>query len=329
MAGLDLNSVYEEMLSEKHRKRDITSSTPEVFSKSHPRSGLALDFYFEMFGLDPARVKGMPLKSIEALHDGLMFLFKKAKEDPLLRQRFRTFINTEFKKADEEIATGGSEDAAFRESLNYEEYIGNLYEAVAPARRFNYKRLEALGPNSYNDRAIFIPTLTSIDPALVELPLQQRKGILAFLKSLAVLAETSTTTRYILNRLIVLSDKEQDDNIVKEDVDQPAAAQPVLAKPADVPATQPAQSNQEAPAQEPAKEEKPSGKASELFKKLGLDFNSKTDQQKFAAAIVELCSNLPDAKLEPIKKLIKGETPAPAATTSAQPTLEQLKSMLA
>jgi hypothetical protein len=315
-----LKALYESQLEE--RKRDITSSTPAMFTKAHPRSAMSYDYYAEILGLSVERLKTLPLKAIEALHDGLVFLLSKMKEDPMLRQRFRKFINDEFKKAEEEEfdtdkLAGGL--GKMRESVEgHEEFVDALSEAVSAAKKFNYVKLQHVSDNNYRDKTVFIPTLMTIDETLLSLPPQQLKGILAFLKSLALQAENDIKIRYILNRLLVI-----DTN------DTPVA-----------------------PVRE-SKEVIKESKATDLFAKLGLDANNKDDKKKFVDNFIDLClSKLSGDNLAKFEKQLadkcgvtinenpQEQTPAeqapaaapanaPATAPAAQPatgtTMEQLK----
>jgi hypothetical protein len=312
-----LKALYESQLEE--RKRDITSSTPAMFTKAHPRSAMSYDYYAEILGLSVERLKTLPLKAIEALHDGLVFLLSKMKEDPMLRQRFRKFINDEFKKAEEqEFKTDGL--SPVRESVEgYEDFLEALSEGVTAAKKFNYVKLQHVSENNYRDKTVFIPTLMTIDETLLSLPPQQLKGILAFLKSLATQAEDDIKIRYILNRLLVIDTNDT----------------PVVA-----------------PVRE-SKEVIKESKATDLFAKLGLDANNKDDKKKFVDNFIDLClSKLSGDNLAKFEKQLadkcgvtinenpQEQTPAeqalaaapanaPATAETAPANTQQMKSALA
>ena len=102
--SLEINSVYQEMLeASRKRKRDITSSTIDVLQKSHPKSPIVLDFEAELFGLAPEDIKKLPIQSVEMLQNALTNLVSKTKDDPMLRQALRRFINNSFSEIEKEV----------------------------------------------------------------------------------------------------------------------------------------------------------------------------------------------------------------------------------
>lgn len=97
-----LRSIYSEMLQENKHKRDITSSTANVVSKSQPRSPVILDYEAELFGLTPEGIKRLPIKAIEMLQQALKHIINATKKDPALRQALRRMINSEFEEIEDE-----------------------------------------------------------------------------------------------------------------------------------------------------------------------------------------------------------------------------------
>jgi len=191
MSDTSLRELYEEHLQE--RKRDITSSTPAMFTKAPPRSSMSYDYYAEILGLAPERLKALPLKAIEALHDGLVFLLKKMKEDQILRQRFRKFINDEFKKAEEE-----ANEAPVKEEVEIEDE--EVLTELVKAQKFNWKRLLDIDEKKVFD-PIFVGILNSFD-LTDQLSRIQKIGVMVFLKKLASLAENNPQIAQALNRII-------------------------------------------------------------------------------------------------------------------------------
>lgn len=218
MARDDLKELYG-VITERHghggggKRRDITSSTSDLLSKSHPKSPMVLDFEAELFGLSPEEIKRLPIKSVEMLLQALQHLISKTKEDPILRQALRKMINAKFNQSEEEdeeplpdgsdlepeepseMPEGKMTDATILEA--YKHFLQQLSEVKA--QKFNYKVLLDIEPTKINN-PIFNQLLQSFQ--LVDLTRPQKQGVLLLLKKLAEIAESNPQIGQALNRIV-------------------------------------------------------------------------------------------------------------------------------
>lgn len=202
-----LNGIYETMLAERKKKRDITSSTVDLVAKSHPKSPIILDYEAELFGLDPEEVKRLPIKSIEMLKLALTNLISATKDDTVLRNALRHYITASVDKVEEEIDGDGNvidplnmEEAKSVDAFaGYKNFLEQLSESKAT--KFNYKMLLDLDPTKIMN-PFFIQLLTTFE--LTELTRPQKQGVLIFLKKLADLADTNNQIAQALNRIVRL-----------------------------------------------------------------------------------------------------------------------------
>jgi len=194
----NLNDVYKGMLEEKAKKRDITSSTVDVITKSHAKAPIVLDFEAELFGLSPEEVKKLPIQSVEMLQKALVNLVSKTKEDPMLRQALRRFINNTFTTLEKEEMEKKADKKAVKEST-FKDILDNLSESTK-ARQFNWKKVLDIDERRIND-PVFISLLETFQ--LNEtLTRPQKQGVMFFLKKLAELAESNTQIALALTKLV-------------------------------------------------------------------------------------------------------------------------------
>lgn len=182
-------------------KRDITSSTKNIVSKSHPKSQFVLDLEKELFDIDQSDVKTLPIKAITILHKALLNILTHADDVPGLRQALRKVINLEINQSEKKENSELSEQTLIKV---YKEYINQLSEAKAS--RFNYKIINDIEPNKVMN-PFFVQILTTFD--LLELNRQQKQGILYFLKKLAELADNNPTIAQSLNRIIKIENSKE------------------------------------------------------------------------------------------------------------------------
>lgn len=221
----DLMNVYKEMLQEKSKRRDLTSSTVDVVTKSHPRSPIVLDFQFELFGLNPEDVKKLPIQSIEMLQKALVNLISKTKEDPMLRQALRRFINNAFtavekeevdgKKAVKESVEEEADDMLEEQKLSYKEFVQQLTE-TAKAQKFNWKRLLDIDERKIQDPVFTSLLLTfGLEESLTR---PQKQGVMLFIKKLAELASTNQQIALALTKLVRYENITVDEPVMESEV---------------------------------------------------------------------------------------------------------------